>query len=54
LYQRETGQRSFKQIIRDKRVVHEASVEVWDYSQGEIKIVQQELYLLNLGEIFRT
>lgn len=35
LHQHETGQRSVNQIIRDQRVVHQASVEVWDYPHNK-------------------
>jgi len=54
LHMHTNGKRIVNQIIRDGRVVHEAKVDYWDFTQSGVFLVRQEPYKLRIGDSIRT
>jgi hypothetical protein len=48
------GRRMVNQIVRNGQVIHEASVDYWDFAQNGLKSVQQQPYVMRVGDQIRT
>ena len=48
------GRRMVNQIIRNGTVIHEATVDYWDFAQNGLKSVQQQPYVVRVGDQIRT
>jgi len=53
-YMHGTGRRMVNQIVRNDTVIHESSVDYWDFTQSGIVRVRQEPYILRRGDEIRT
>jgi hypothetical protein len=53
-YMHGNGKRMVNQILRNGTIVHEASVDFWDFSQAGFMQIPQEPYILKRGDEIRT